>query len=133
MVTVKDICSSSANALNTGWHTLGSGAKKGFHLVCLSKPQNTWGRYAVQTARYLYIAQTIATLVALGVRQYGAPEKTNSFKAPEKAKYSLGGIVLLSGASVIPGLGIISANLQRIFNCQFPIHIFINFQFFTRN
>lgn len=74
MVTVKDICSSGTNVLNTGWHNLASGATKGFHLVCLSKPQNTLGRHVVQTARVLYLARVIATLVAIGVFQYRQPK-----------------------------------------------------------
>ena len=94
MVTVKDICSSSTNAFCTGLNTLGSGAKKGFHLICLSKPQNTWGRYAVQTARALYIAQTVISLGLVGGLIYSTKPKNR----PTLWEY-----ITLSSICLIPG------------------------------
>lgn len=94
MATVKDICSSSTNAFCTGLNTLGSGAKKGFHLICLSKPQNTWGRYAVQTARALYIAQTVLSLGLVGIIIY--------LEEPKK-RPSLTDFTIVSGRCLIPG------------------------------
>ncbi len=109
MVAVKNVYSSSANAFYNGLNTLGSGAKKGFHLVCLSKPQNTLGRHVVQTARVLYLARVIATLVAIGVHQY---------RQPKDQRDSLIEVTKFSALSFFPGVGIylLRDNVEDILN-----------------
>ncbi len=96
MRPVQNFCSSY------GMPTLIREGKRVLHFICWSKPQNTLGRYAVQTARVLYVAQTVVSLV-------GFWRNLVLTKPYKNFEISLGAAcVIYAAASVaclIPGVG----------------------------
>lgn len=97
MRRVQNFCSSY------GMPTLIRESKHVLYFICWSKPQNTLGRYAAQTARVLYVAQTVVSLVGLWrhLMLIKPHKKTDEF--------SLGTLCAVyaacSVACLIPGVG----------------------------